>query len=371
MTTRTTACRALHVAALVLASAACDTQTASLAQAADQGPCSVVPIEPDESDEDALTARVVVAAGRPVTITGDVNATVEGVTCGIGVYVAPGAVAIIRDADIHDAQAFGIYAQGQVTLVRSLVRDVLGNGEGCGGEDEETDDGCGGGGSGDSGGMGGGGDDAGYTGGRHGTAVLLVGAEARGSIIGSTISSYGRRGISVSGTGAFAQVVNDQIIAPVGPASWLNGIWIANGAHATITGNRITGNRTPGAMGKSSSAIMIAGGPSHNGMPSFTAGIEIAANSLLDNDTGILLSNPGLDGGAKVAPAVVTGNRVTGNTITTTADVGNNDAGINDGGGNRDVISGNLVSGYGVRSIVLSAYSIDAVVEGNQIIASP
>ena len=349
---------------LVLATAACGTQTSSHGQAIDQAPCSVVPIDPDETDEDALTARIIVTADRPVTITGDVDATIDGVTCGIAVYVAPGARAIIRDADIHSAEAFGVYNQGgQVTIVRSQVHDILGNGESCGGEGEETDDGCGGGGS---GGMGGGGDDLGYTGGRHGTAVLFVGDGAQGTITGSTISSYGRRGLSVSGTGAFVHIANNQIVAPATPASWLNGIWVANGGRATIDGNTITGNLTPGPMGKSSSAIMIAGGPSHNGMPSFTTGIEISGNGLFDNDTGVLLSDPGLDGAVQIAPPVVTANHVTGNTIATTRSVASNDAGINDGGGNGDVIAGNLVTGYGLRSIVISPYSIDTVVQGNQ-----
>ena len=369
MATQRTSSRTPCLVALLLTFAACATETASRAQAVDQGPCSVVPIEPDETDEDALTARVVVTADHPVTITGAVDATVDGVTCGIGVYVEPRARAIIRDADIHSAQAFGVYNQGgRVTLLRSQVHDILGNGESCGGGDDETDDGCGGGGS---GGMDGGGDDRGYTGGRHGTAILFVGDGARGSITESTISSYGRRGISVSGPGAFAQITNNQIVAPVAPASWLNGVWIANGARATIDGNTITGNVTPAPMGKASSAIMIAGGSSHNGMPNFTTGIEISANDLSDNDTGVLLSNPGLAGGTKVAPPVVTANHVTGNTIATTNAVASNDAGINDGGGNRDVIAGNLVSGYGVRSIVISLYAIDTVMEGNEIVASP
>ena len=355
--------------ALALTSAACGTQASSRAQAIDQGPCSVVPIEPDDTDEDALTARLVVLANRPVTITGEVDATIDGVTCGIGVYVAPGARAIIRDADIHSAQSFGVYDQGgQVTIVRSQVHDILGNGESCGGEVEETDDDCGGG---SSGGMGDGGDDLGYTGGRHGTAVLFVGDGARGSITASTISSYGRRGLSVSGAGAFVHIANNLIVAPATPASWLNGIWIANGARATIDGNTITGNLTPGLMGKSSSAIMIAGGPTHNGMPSFTTDIEISANYLVDNDTGVLLSDPGLDGAVKIAPQVVTANHVTGNTIATARSVASNDAGISDGGGRGDVIAGNLLSGYGVRSIVISQYSVDTVVQGNQISASP
>ena len=364
MTTQLRLTRTELLAALVLSFAACGTQTASVAQALDQGPCTPVAIESDESDEDALTARVVVTAGHPVTITGDVDATIDGVTCGIGVYVAPGARAIIRDADIHAAETFGVYDQGgDVTIQRSQVRDILGNGESCGDEEEEGDDGCGGGGG---GGMGGG-DDAGYTGGRHGTGVLIVGDGARGMIVASTITSYGRRGVSVSGPGANARIVNNQIIAPATHASWLNGVWIANGARATIDNNTISGNLSPPGVGKSSSAVMLAGGPSHNGMPSFTTDNEIAANRLVDNDTGVLLSNPGLDGTTKVPPPVVTANHVTGNTITAGAPLASNDAGANDAGGDGDVIAGNLISGYGARSIVISPYAVETVVGGNQI----
>lgn len=332
----------------------------SRAQAQEQ--CIPVQVESGENDADALTARVVVSAGPPVTITGDVNGTVAGTTCDIGVYVAPGARATIVRADIHSALAFGVYDDGgDVTIVRSRVHDILGNGQECGGEDE-TDDGCGGG-----GGMGGGGDDREYTGGRHGTGVLFVGAGAQGTIAASVIADYGRRGISVSGPGAFAHIVGNQIVAPTTHASWLNGVWIANGARAAIEDNTISGQLSPANIGKSSSAIMIAGGPTHNGMPNFTTDIVISHNTLRDDDTGVLLSNPGLEGTTRVPPSVPTRNHVTGNLIVTTRPVAANDAGILDGGGSGDRITGNRISGYGDRSIVVSPLAIDTIQEGNSI----
>ena len=348
---------------VVLVSAACGTDDlATRAQRIDQGPCTTVSVENEETDDDALTARIVVTAEHPAMITGDVDASAGGVTCGIAVYIAPGARATIRDADVHAAEAFGIYNQGgQITVIHSRVRDISGDGDSCGGEEEDADDACGGG----SGGMGGG-DDRAYTGGRHGTGILFVDG-ASGTITDSSIAGYGRRGISISGPGTSARIVGDQLVAPDTPASWSNGIWIANGASSTIESNTISGNLSPAGIGKASSAIMIAGGPSHNGMPSFTTGNAISANDLVDSDTGVLLSNPGIDGTSKLPPPVITRNRVTGNTIVTHRPIGGSDAGLDDAGGNGDVLAGNTISGYGARSIVISPYTVDTVVRGNQL----
>lgn len=357
------------LAALVLASATAAFGLGSVAtphaqaQALEEAGCIKAPIESGDTDDDALSARIIVDSGQTRVISGDVNATFNGTTCGIGVYVAPGAHATITHAAIHDAQAFGVYNNGgEVTITNSKVQNILGNGESCGGEDE-TDDGCGG-----SGGSMGGGDDKGYTGGRHGTGILFVGAGARGTITSSTIENYGRRGISVSGRGAFAHIVNNQIIAPTDPLSWLNGVWIANGARAIIADNHIADNRSPDPVGKSSSAIMIAGGNYHNGMPNPTIGIQISGNDLTGNDTGVLLSNMSQDSaGKKYAPDRPTLNFVTGNTISTIYAVANNDAGIKDAGGNKDHITGNVITGYSGWSIVTTSQCINLVEAGNTI----
>lgn len=319
--------------------------------------CTPVTIESGE--DEPTTAFIVVSGKTPVTIRGAQDAT----GCDIGVYIAPGAIATISYADIHGATAFGVYNNGgQVTIAHTTVRDILGNGESCGDEDEES---CGGGGGGD---MGGGGESRSYIGGMHGTGILFVGNGARGMISASVISNYGRRGISVSGAGASAQIARNQINAPTSPTSWLNGVWITNGAHATISGNTISGNVTPGPMGKSSSAIMIAGGASHNGMPYYTTGAQISGNTLTNNDTGVLLSNVGLSGTTKVAPASPTRNYVTGNWVSTSNAVASNDAGIKAGGGNGDRITGNVISGYGSsQSIVITPQSINTVTYGNTI----
>lgn len=324
-------------------------------RAAHAAACTSVTIETGE--EEPTTALIVVSGTIPVTITGAHDAT----GCDIGVYIEPGAHATITSADIHGATAFGVYNNGgQVTIAHSTVRDILGNGESCGDEDEES---CGGGGGG--GDMGGGSGSRSYVGGMHGTGILFVGDGARGTISANVVSNYGRRGISISGLGANAQIMGNKVIAPTIPTSWLNGVWIANGARATISANTISGNRTPAPMGKSSSAIMVAGGASHNGMPNYTMYIQISGNTLTDNDTGVLLSNVGLSGTTKVAPATPTRNFVTGNWISTTYTVESNDAGVKVAGGNGDRITGNTITGYGSLSISLAPLAINTVVAGN------
>jgi hypothetical protein len=352
--------RAAVIVAIMLAAAALGIGSAPRAHAQASPWCTTPQIESGENDDDALTAHIVVEGMQPVTITGDVSATNNETTCDIGVYVAPGAHAIINFADIHSAMAFGIYNNGgEVTITHSQVSDITGNGESCGGEDNTDDGGCSGGG----GGMGG--DDVGYTGGRHGTGILFVGAGAHGTISTSTISDFGRRGISVSGPGVSASIVDNQIIAPTSPLSWLNGVWIANGAHATITHNRISDNISPLGVGKSSSAIMIAGGPTHNGMPNDTTGIQISGNTLTDNDTGVLLSNPAVSSTGNVPPPVATSNFITGNLIRTSNPIAMNDAGIKDAGGNHDHITGNRIIGYDAQSIVITPLAVNTVEKGN------
>jgi Right handed beta helix region len=350
--------RAAVIAALVLAAGAFGIMRAPSAHAQQSG-CLPTNIEGEgETDEDALTAARVVGSMQTITITGNVDAA----GCGVGVYIEPGGHAIITHADIHGAQAFGVYDNnGRATIEYSQVRDITGNGESCGGEDngedngagEEEDGGCGGGGSGGMGGE----EGAGYTGGRHGTGILVVGPRAHGTITETTVASYGRRGISVSGAGAYAAITDSTVVGR-GGGSWQNGIWIANGARAVIMRNAISNNVTTQG-GKASSGVMVAGGSFHNGMPNYTTGVQINDNTLRSNDTGVLLSNMPVE--ASVRSSVhVDANRIYAGTVG-----GNNHAGINDAGGNNDRINGNYIQGYGGRAVLISPDCIHVIANGN------
>jgi hypothetical protein len=339
--------------AVLLAMAAVSVSHTPAAHAEEPPQCTTVPIETDEADEDALTAHIIVDDTHPMTITGDVTA--DG--CGVGVYVMPHARATISYADIHGAQAFGVYDDnGHATIDHSTVRDITGNGESCGDEGEEEDGGCTGGGN--SGGTGGNEEDRGYTGGRHGTGILFVGPRARGTITATTVEGYGRRGISVSGSGAHAVISGNQIIGR-GSGSWQNGIWIANGGSASISWNTISNNVTTNGN-EASSGIMVAGGSFHNGMPNYTTNVQIEHNYLDNNDTGVLLSNKPVEAGVR------TNDHVDDNTVRAGAMGGMNHTGIEDAGGNNDRINDNHIYGYGSRAVVISPDCIHVKEEGNQ-----
>ena len=356
MTKRAFLTRSVGIAALLLLAGAFSVMRAPNAHAEACQPTNVE----GEASEAGLTARIVVESNRTVRITNDVNAA----GCDVGVYIKPGGHAIIAHADIHGAQAFGVYDDnGHATISYSQVHEIRGNGQSCGDESasaeengagEEVDGGCGGGGmSGEEG--------AGYTGGRHGTGILIVGPRALAAITNTTITDYGRRGISVSGSGAFAAIAGNTVVGLAG-GSWQNGVWIANGGRAVIMWNTIRDNVTTQG-GKASSAVMVAGGSFHSGMPNYTTGVQINNNTLVNNDTGVLLSN------IPVSSSVRSNVHVDANTVRAGQLSGPNHAGIQDAGGNNDRINGNVIYGYGDASVVISPGCIHVIAEGNKILS--
>ncbi|HUZ02548.1 MAG TPA: right-handed parallel beta-helix repeat-containing protein [Thermomicrobiaceae bacterium] len=280
--------------------------------------------------------------------TQPVTGTIDATGCDIGVYFGPGTSGTVRNAEIFGAAAFGIFNDGaRVDVKNSRIHDI-GNGQDvCGSGDFAAavggDDECGGG-------------DRRYIGGRSGTGILVLGVDrpARSTLVGNTISRYGRRGISVSGPGANVQITANTLTGgrPDGSSQggpFQTGIWVANGASATISGNTITNHISAGGEGSAWVGIMVAGGADHNGMPNYTTRVQISGNTLRNNDVGVLLSNIPVD------PAVQTENRVTGNTIqgpltsaTSTGQSGGEPrrAGIKVLGGVSDKVTGNSISGY-------------------------
>ena len=300
-----------------------------------------------------MTAAVINPT-RPVT--GTVNAT----GCDIWVYFAPGKTGTVSRADIYGAASFGIYNKGaRVNITASRIHDISKPGDACGGEDE-------------GGGMGGGGGDdecsgdggtgvRQYIGGRSGTGILFLGSGASGLISGNTISAYGRRGISVSGLGARAQILANVVLGqpPAGGTTGhagKTGIWLANGGVAAIVGNGISGNSTGGTSGEAGSGIMIAGGAGHNGQPNYTVGVQITGNVLTGNDVGVLLSN------VPVNAAIPTRNLVSLNAIkgppgASVAQAAGTPrmAGVKVMGGVQDQIISNGITGYATPIYVAPA----------------
>ena len=287
------------------------------------------------------------------TVTGTINAS----GCDIGVYFGPGTTGLVSGANIYGATSFGIFNDGgRVSVYMSRIHDIANpEGDACGGEESvgigtaATDDDC----SGDNG--------TGvrrYIGGKSGTGILFLGAGARGTISSNNVFAYGRRGISVSGAGAQAQILGNTIsgqppLSGGGHAGRV-GIWIANGALTTITNNRVSDNTTGGSSGEAGSGIMIAGGPGHNGQPNYTTGVQITSNGLSGNDVGVLLSN------VPVLPAIRTRNSVVANIIQapptpSTAGSPPRLAGVKVMGGVGDMVLGNTILGYAAPVYVAPA----------------
>ena len=77
---------------------------------------------------------------------------------------------------------------------------------------------------------------------QHGNAVVFIGG-ASGTISGNTVSSYQKNGITVSGAGTSASVLNN-VVTGEGQIAYIaqNGIQISFGATATVRGNTVSGN---------------------------------------------------------------------------------------------------------------------------------
>jgi hypothetical protein len=301
-------------------------------------------------------------------VTGEVDAT----GCDVGVYFGPGHKGAVDGANIHGAIAFGVVVDSaKVTISNSQVHDILGapgSDEGdCG--DEEEGGSCGG----DEATLiatAAGNEQREYIGSKHGTGILVTGPSAQASIYGNSVSAYGRRGISVSGSGVWASITGNTITGlGTGDATHKmgqSGVWIANSANAVVSGNLIRNNEIVGS-GPASNAVMVAGGPYHNGQK-YTLGIRINDNELLNNVTGVLLTNLTAAG---TAPPPVTDNRVTNNTITASpysATSAKPSAGVFVAGGKRDMVTGNTFSGYSTLQAAIKISPTgtrDILVSGN------
>ena len=201
-----------------------------------------------------LTAALV----NPGTVTGTVNAT----GCNIGVYYAPGTTGTVSSANVSGANYYGVVANAaSVNITNSQIHDI--------GENP-------------------------FNGSQHGVGVLYTtvnqagastGPSATGTLSGSTISRYQKNGVVVSGSHASVTVKNNTVTG-AGPINYIaqNGIEIASGASASVTGNTVSGHfYTPATVTACGLLFFQAGG------------VKQSKNTMFGNQTN--LCNAGRGGG--------------------------------------------------------------------------
>jgi hypothetical protein len=185
------------------------------------------------------------------TVTGSLDAT----SCNIGVYynaaATPGSV---TSADIFGANYFGVVVDGvSVDVTGSLVHNI---------------------------------GEVPLNGAQHGNAIVYLNG-ASGTISSNTVSSYQKNGITVSGVGTSASVLNN-VVTGEGPITYIaqNGIQISFGATAQLAGNNVSlNNYTPPKVTACGLLIYKAGGVSG----ASKSGISFikADNNFHDNETDI------------------------------------------------------------------------------------
>jgi len=202
-----------------------------------------------------LTAALV----NPGTVTG----TVEATGCNIGIYYAPGTTGSVVGANVSGANYYGVVANAANVDIKdnSQIHDI--------GENP-------------------------FNGSQHGVGVLYTtvnqagettGSSATGTLSGSTISRYQKNGVVVSGSHASVTVKNNTVTG-AGPVAYIaqNGIEIASGASASVTGNTVSGNWYTGPTYTACGLLFIQAG-----------GVKQSSNTLFANQTN--LCNAGRGGG--------------------------------------------------------------------------
>lgn len=173
---------------------------------------SCVPIATDKTTNGPATAAVVVTSNE--NISGDVNA----LGCDVGVYVPHVATNVTVSAKIHDANQYGVFNDGNVTVSNSEIYKI-GNHNGSDFEPNGVQTGV-------------------------GVYFDYYSDVASGTITHSNIHHYQKGGIVISGQYSTAAVMNN-IVTGLGPFKWIaqNGIQFGYGATAlSLTGNTVSDN---------------------------------------------------------------------------------------------------------------------------------
>jgi hypothetical protein len=193
---------------------------------------------------------------------GTVAGTVDASGCNIGVYYGPGKHGAVTGANISGANYYGVVADGAAVDITdsSSIHDI-----------GETP----------------------FNGAQHGVGVLYTtngSSTASGTLSGSTINRYQKNGVVVSGSGTAVTVTNN-VVTGAGPVDYIaqNGIEIASGASALVTGNTVSGHvYTPATVTACGLLFFQAGGVKQN------------SNTMFGNQTN--LCNAGRGGGNITTP---------------------------------------------------------------------
>jgi hypothetical protein len=261
---------------------------------------------------------------NPTSVTGEVDAT----GCNIGVYYGPGSTGLIRNANIHGANYFGVVANGDtddvsLDILTSNIHDI--------GESP-------------------------HNGTQHGVGIYWRGFFAQGGvtgrIVGNTVTGYQKGGIVTNGTGVQA-TISDNTVTGDGHVTFIamNGIQVGYGASASVMRNRVSGNSFCGQCGDGSASggILVVGGAGYGTCPDgndcpYTVNTKVNDNVLTNNDVGVYLSNLAAD---YSAPLSSTNIKAVNNTISDDQCFNTSyQAGISDVGNNDKMIN-NTISGLG------------------------
>jgi hypothetical protein len=196
-----------------------------------------------------LTAAKV--AGKNEKITGDVN----GSGCAIGVYIGSIVKNVNISATVHDANQYGIFNDGNVTVNDSEVY-FIGHHEGDGNFAP----------NGSQGGVG---------------IYFSTGSSASGTIKNSYIRSYQKGGIVINGRGTSANVTGNDVVGLSNvPFIAQNGIQFGYGARGNVMGNLVVGNWYDGANWTSTGILLFE-----------TGNVSVDKNKVLNNQTGVAVES--------------------------------------------------------------------------------
>ena len=202
-------------------------------------------------------------------VTGEVDAT----GCNIGVYFGSG-TGLVRDADIHGANYFGVVVNGaRVDITDSAVHDI-----------GETP----------------------FNGTQHGNAIYYAyGSTSSGKVSENRVWNYQKGGIVASGSGV-SVTVSENTVTGFGPVTFIaqNGIQVSYGAQAVVEDNRVSANQYAPQTWASAGILLYQAGA-----------VTVTDNHVTSNDVGIYAV--GTDDGVTIEDNDVSGSTFDGITFDT------------------------------------------------------